>query len=192
MTRSRPAASARPQLVPNGPRMPITVPGCASCSARLTAPTERIVWVMVPSATVGSPLTEIAISPIPNAYIIMNSPGCGARERFAHRFQAQRRRVAVLGDTAADPVRHRRSSPTAAPASVAVSVIASILFARKQVQRVHLLGDVNPGGTPGDTAPAAHAAGCCRTGRARCRACGSSSAGIATARIAGRCLRART
>ena len=33
---------------------------------------------MVASETVGTPLTEIAISPIPNAYIIMNSPGCGA------------------------------------------------------------------------------------------------------------------
>ena len=78
MTRSRPAASAKPQLVPNGPRIPITVPGCASCSARLTAPTERIVWVMVSIADGGTPLTEIAISPIPNAYIIMNSPGSGA------------------------------------------------------------------------------------------------------------------
>jgi hypothetical protein len=55
----------------------MTVPGCASCSARLTAPTVRIVCVTVPSVVVGSPLTDIATSPIPNAYSIMNSPGCG-------------------------------------------------------------------------------------------------------------------
>ncbi len=67
MTRSRPAASSSPQVVPNGPRTPTTLPGSALCRARLTAPTARMVWVIEPSVTDGSPLIEIAASPTPNA-----------------------------------------------------------------------------------------------------------------------------
>ena len=62
------------QLVPNGPRTPSMVPGPASCSAVLTAPTARMVCTSVPSAAAGSPLTEIAISPMPGAASIMNWP----------------------------------------------------------------------------------------------------------------------
>ncbi len=77
MTRSRPADRSSPQLVPNGPRTPIRDPVSAAHSAALTAPTDRMVWVMLPSVIDGSPLTEIAISPTPKAYSIMNSPGAG-------------------------------------------------------------------------------------------------------------------
>jgi hypothetical protein len=45
-------------------------PDSAAHSAALTAPTARMVWVMTPSTA--RPETEIAISPTPKAYTIMN------------------------------------------------------------------------------------------------------------------------
>ena len=64
--------------MPNGPRTPITVPGPAPCSAPLTAPTSRIVCTSTPSPRSGRPLSDIATSPTPKAYSIMNWPGRGA------------------------------------------------------------------------------------------------------------------
>ena len=61
MIKSRPTASASPQLVPNGPRTPITVPTCASCNARLTAPTARMVSMIVSSVAVGVIVPSVAV-----------------------------------------------------------------------------------------------------------------------------------
>ena len=189
MIRSCPAASANPQLVPNGPRMPITVPGCASCNARLTAPTEWIVWVIVSSVTVGTPLTEIAISPIPNAYIIMNSPGRGAGSgspigsscsveecRFSAVRLPTRYGTGVIADGAG-------------AGHVAVSVIALLRQAGKDV---HLFGDVDSGGAPGDTPSATHASGAAELIMPGAELAGDPVPVSRRPPIGGRCPRART
>src|SRR5690606_581546 len=177
MTRSRPAHADRPQSVPNGPRSPIVEPGPAWHNARLTAPTSRMVWVNVPSVSVGSPLTEIAISPIPDAYSIMNCPGRAAGSRSVtgsstrvteSRFSATRDRT--RWDTGAIASATGAGSGAGAAAGVLSTVgrmIGTGVFGvdragapgPQPVQRPHLLGDVDSGGAPGDTAPAPHTAG---------------------------------
>src|SRR6266542_866613 len=105
MTRSWPTAVERPQVVPNGPRTPTTSPGAASCSARLTAPTSRIVWLSAPSPSDGSPLIEIAISPTPRAYSMVNWPGrkagigasTGSRRSVAESCVSSRREATRYG-----------------------------------------------------------------------------------------------
>ena len=59
--------------MPNGPRRPTSWPTRAEHSAALTAPTARIVWVSACEPAV--PLTETGISPMPNAYSMVNWPG---------------------------------------------------------------------------------------------------------------------
>ena len=81
ITRSRPAADGRSQVVPNGPRTPRMVPGLAPCRARLTAPTARIVCSRLASPGCGTPLAEIATSPIRGAASIENWPGCAGGSR---------------------------------------------------------------------------------------------------------------
>ena len=61
--------------MPNGPRTPTTRPGGASHRARVTAPTARTVCTSRPSPAAGSPLTEIATSPMPGTASIVNWPG---------------------------------------------------------------------------------------------------------------------
>ncbi len=67
----RPDVTSHP--LPNGPRMPSTVPGAAWTRAWVTAPTSRIVCSSR-SVRAGSPLIEIGASPVPNACIIVNCP----------------------------------------------------------------------------------------------------------------------
>ena len=62
-------------MVPNGPRAPSTVPTGASCSALLTLPTARIVCTSAPSRAAGSPLTEMATSPMAGTASMVNWPG---------------------------------------------------------------------------------------------------------------------
>ena len=61
--------------MPKGPRTPTRVPGGAPHRARVTAPTARIVCTSRPSPAVGSPLTEIATSPMPGTASMVNWPG---------------------------------------------------------------------------------------------------------------------
>jgi hypothetical protein len=114
-----------------------------------------MVCVMMLSVPAGTPLTEIATSPIPNAYIIMNSPGSGAGSGSPNgsscsveesRFSAMRLRTRYGTGVIADG---------AVVGHVAVSVIAILRLG----ERVHFLGDVDSGGAPGDTPSTAHASG---------------------------------
>ncbi len=66
ITRSPPRAWSSGHVVPNGPRTPITSPGSAAHSARVTGPTARIVWTSSPPGS-GAALVEIGTSPTPNA-----------------------------------------------------------------------------------------------------------------------------
>ena len=63
-TRSRPSAASTGQGVPNGPRTPTVSPGRTSRSARVTAPTPRMVWTSR-RGRAGSPLIEIGDLPDP-------------------------------------------------------------------------------------------------------------------------------
>ncbi len=69
---------------------------------------------------------------------------------------------------------------------------ARSIVSLRRADRRDLLGDVDADRAPGDAAAAADAARRCRTGRARCRACASSTAGSASGRTAGRCRRGCT
>ena len=71
---SRPSARWGSQPVPNGPRTPIMSPGAAAHSARVTAPTARIVCTSSPP---DEPLTETGTSPTPKVYSMVNWPGRG-------------------------------------------------------------------------------------------------------------------
>jgi soluble lytic murein transglycosylase-like protein len=83
---SRPAADATSQLVPNGPRTPIRLPGDAACRARVTAPTARSVCssrLARPPPLSPRPLTEMGTSPMPNAVSMANCPGAKAGTGWA-------------------------------------------------------------------------------------------------------------
>ena len=161
----------------HGPRR--LAPGAASCSARLTAPT---VADGVGDRAVGrrqvSPLTDIATSPMPKAYSIMNSPGCGARDRLPP--PASVHSVAVSRVSS-----HPGSGPGTGPAPCQVRSSTGTQFGQGHL--VHFGGDVDAGRAPRDAPPATDASRHCRTGRARCPTCGSATAGNATRRSAGRC-----
>ncbi len=73
-TTSRPMHSAIGQLLPNGPRSPSVSPTFSPASVRVTLPATRIVWAQL-LVFRGSPLIEIAISPAPGRYSMLNWPG---------------------------------------------------------------------------------------------------------------------
>ena len=126
----------------------------------------------------GSPLTEIATSPTPNAYSIMNSPGLRASRigsPTGSRYSVAESRFSTTRDARGTGRAPWRTRPSV-PADRGLSHRRPGQFG----QRGHFLGDVDAGGTPGDTPSAADAARTCRTGRARCPACGSATAGSAT------------
>ncbi len=64
ITRSRPFASASGQVVPYGPRTPITESAVDPMSAWETGPTSRIVCTRTPLSS-GAALVEIGTSPTP-------------------------------------------------------------------------------------------------------------------------------
>src|ERR1039458_733077 len=132
MTRSRPAADGRSQVVPYGPRTPITRPGGASHSARVTAPTARIVCTSVPSRLAGSPLTEMATSPIPGTASMVNWPGWNGGSGSAAGSSLSATRYCVSGVAPAPPGAHG-SIGSAAPAG-APARAASVLVIGAPVQ----------------------------------------------------------
>ena len=110
--------------------IPMTAPGCAVVqrAAHRADSADRVRDRVIRGT--GTPLTEIAISPTPNAYSIMNSPGCGAGNAVATGSRHQGHRVAVLDD-AAEHTRYGTGviAESATAVAVAVSVIAGIRFA---------------------------------------------------------------
>ncbi len=73
-TTSPSVASSIPQAVPKGPRTPSTSPGRAAHSARVTAPTARMVWRWRPDGS-GVSAREMGTSPTPGAHSMQNWPG---------------------------------------------------------------------------------------------------------------------
>ena len=82
-------------------------PGRASCRARLTAPTARIVCSRPASPAGGTPLAEIATSPIRGAASIENWPGCAAGSRSPTGSSRRVTESCGLRPAAHDPVGHR-------------------------------------------------------------------------------------
>jgi hypothetical protein len=82
ITTSCPRNASTGHAVPNGPRTPIVSPGVSRAIARVTFPTVRIVW-RTAAGTAGSELTEIATSPTPGKYSMLNWPGRKAKSPSA-------------------------------------------------------------------------------------------------------------
>ena len=88
------------------------------------------------------------------------------------------RRTDTVATASASAPRCRRSSPAnsreAQPMRSSGRASSSVRRAdsRSRLEARGLRGDVDAGGAPGDAPAAAHAARSCRTGRARCPACG--------------------
>jgi hypothetical protein len=74
MHTSFPRAAVIGQADPNGPRRPITSPRFTCASPVVTVPTLWIVWASIPPCE-ASELIDIAASPSPNTYSMLNCPG---------------------------------------------------------------------------------------------------------------------
>ena len=63
------------QELPNGPRTPTTSPIFSRLAALDTLPAFRMVWMTRPCAVAMSELIEMAASPYPGTYSMLNWPG---------------------------------------------------------------------------------------------------------------------
>ncbi len=83
-TMSTPSQRCTGQPAPKGPRTPTQSPGRSRARASVTLPTRRTVWISRPPSA-GSPLMEMADSPMPNGESMLNCPGSKANPPGASR-----------------------------------------------------------------------------------------------------------